>query len=55
MNTCKITQIERTGKQIYFTYNVLNDRKCEDSNDGFSLQVRLAFLGGSQQEDLSEG
>ncbi len=32
MNISKMTQTEKTG--FVFMYHVLNDCKCEDSNDG---------------------
>ena len=50
----KLLKLKGLAKTI-FMYHVLNDRKCEDSNDDFSLQVKLASLGGSQQEELSVG
>ena len=37
MNTFKMTPTERTGKKLFFMYhllNLVNDCKCEDSNDG---------------------
>ena len=37
MNSFKMTQTERTeggGGGLFFMYHVLNDCKCEHSNDG---------------------